>query len=184
MSLQQYELCVVDEIRATLAETDEEQIRALVQAILDANRIFVGGAGRSLLMIRTFAMRLMHLGLTSHVVGETITPGIEPGDLLIVASGSGQTRTTLAMVDAAKTRGARAAVITAHPGSPIAMVADLVLEVHSPITSTHPARASRQPPGSLFEQCLLIHCEGMVMRLMEKLGTTEEEMRARHTKLE
>ena len=48
MSLQRYELCVVDEIRATLAETDEEQIRALVQAILDANRIFVGGAGRSL----------------------------------------------------------------------------------------------------------------------------------------
>ena len=101
MSLQRYELCVVDEIRATLAETDEEQIRDLVQAILDANRIFVGGAGRSLLMIRTFAMRLMHLGLVSHVVGETITPSIEPGDLLIVASGSGQTRTTL-MVEAAR----------------------------------------------------------------------------------
>ena len=184
MSLQRFELCIVDEIRATLAETDDAQIETLVQAILDANRIFVGGAGRSLLVSRTFAMRLMHLGLTSHVVGETITPGIEPGDLLIVASGSGQTRTTLAIVEAAKTRGARAAVITAHPGSPIALVADLVLEIHSPITSNHPDRASCQPPGSLFEQCVLLHCEGMVMRLMERLGTTEEEMRARHTKLE
>ena len=41
-----------------------------------------------------------------------------------------------------------------------------------------------QPPGSLFEQCLLVLGEHMIMRLMEELGTTPQEMRARHTKLE
>lgn len=184
MPISEFELTVVDEIRRTVAQADDAQVQAFEDAIMEAKRVFVGGAGRSLLIMRTFAMRLMHLGLGSHVVGETITPAIAPGDLLLVGSGSGQTRTTLAMVEAAKTRGARAGIITAHVGSPIARVADLVLEIHSPITGGIVEGMTVQPPGSLFEQCLLIHCEAMVMRLMRRLGTTEDEMRARHTKLE
>ncbi len=184
MSLDSYELMVVDEIRSVVAQTEEEQILTVCRAILEANRVFVGGAGRSGLVMKAFAMRLMHLGLSSHAVGETITPAIEPGDLLIVGTGSGQTRTTLATVEAGATRGARTVVITAFPQSPIAKVADLVLHVHSPLTKPTALIASQQPPGSLFEQCLLVLCEGMVVRLMKELGTTEEEMRARHTKLE
>jgi len=184
MSENEAEVLIVDEIRRVVEATDGPQISALVDAILQANRVFVCGAGRSGLIMKTFAMRLMHLGVSSHAVGETITPAIEPGDLFICGSGSGQTRTTLATVEAARTRGARTAAITAHATSPIAQSSDLVLHIRSPITTPGLEPPSRQPPGSLFEQCLLVHCEGMVMRLMQRLGTTEEEMRARHTKLE
>ena len=184
MSSHEPETQIVREIHNAIAQTDPEQVQALVEAMLEANRIFVGGAGRSLLIMRTFAMRLMHIGLTSHVVGETITPAIKAGDLLVVASGSGQTRTTLAITEAAKTRGAIAAAITAHSGAPIAKMADIIVEIHSPITHIDRLEPSIQPPGSLFEQTCLIHCEGMVLRLMERLGTTEGEMRSRHTKLE
>jgi len=184
MNPDQCELAVIDEVRAAVSRTDTSQIGALVDAILRANRVFVGGAGRSLLMIKAFAMRLMHLGLSAHVVGETITPAISPGDLLILGTGSGQTRTTLALSQAARDRGAVIAAITAHPDSPVALDADLVLEIHSPITGQDPSRTCLQPPGSLFEQCLLMLCEAMVLRLMQRLGTTEEQMRARHTKLE
>ncbi len=184
MSLQEYELLAAAEVTAAVAQTDEAEIITLVDAILDANRVFIGGAGRSLLVMRALAMRLMHLGLSSHVVGETITPAIEPGDLLMVGTGSGQTRTTLAIMEAAAARGARTAAITAHPEAPIPRTADLILTIHSPITGLVPAPGSRQPPGSLFEQCLLVIGDGMVMRLMKRLGTTEEQMRARHTKLE
>lgn len=184
MPLNDFELLVADEIRAAVAQTDEEQIVALVDAILDADRVFVGGVGRSLLVTRALAMRLMHIGLSSHVVGETITPAIETGDLLIVGTGSGQTRTTLAILQAAAARGARTAAITAHPDAPIPQASDLVLQIHSPITGHRPQRSSKQPPGSLFEQCLLLICDAIVMRLMARLGTTEEQMRARHTKLE
>lgn len=178
------EVAVVDEIREVMLRVQEQQLLALMSELLAARRIFVGGAGRSGLVTKAFAMRLMHLGLSAHAVGETITPAIEPGDLLVVGSGSGQTRTVLATLEAAASRGARTAVITAHPASPIAQVADCVVEIPSPITGDDGRGSSSQPPGSLFEQCLLVTCDALVMRLMQELGTTHDEMRARHTKLE
>ncbi len=178
------EQLIVREISQGIATVDQQAVEALVDAILQAAKIFVYGAGRSGLMMRAFAMRLGHLGLNSWVVGETTTPAIGPGDLLIVGSGSGQTRTTLAIVEAAKERGAKTACITAHPDSPVARACDLVVAINCPVTKVDAERPSQQPPGSLFEQCLLVLADGMVMRLMERLGTTEEEMRARHTKLE
>jgi 6-phospho-3-hexuloisomerase len=178
------ELLIVQEITDVVSRCDEGQIDDMTDAILGAGRVFVGGAGRSGLMMKALAMRLMHLGISAHVVGETITPGIEHGDLLIVGTGSGQTRTTLSLLEAASARGARTAAITAHPAAPVAMAADIVLELRAPITSRGPWPPSVQPPGSLFEQSLLVICDGLVMRLMQRLGTTHDEMRARHTKLE
>lgn len=175
---------VVQEISSVVDRTDTAHINALVHAILDAERVFVGGAGRSLMAMQMFAMRLMHIGITSHVVGETTTPAIEEGDLLIVASGSGQTRISLALVEAANERRAQTAVITAHPEQIVPSNADLVLHIHSPIIDEAARMASEQPPGSLFEQCVIIHGEAIILRLIEHLGTTIAEMRQRHTKLE
>jgi len=177
-------LRIADELRRTLTHTNVEQGERLVEAILTARGVFCSGQGRSGLMVKAFGMRLVHLGLRAHVVGETTTPAIGSGDLLVAASGSGQTRTTLAIVEAAKERGATTALMTAHPDSPIGRASDLVLELHGPITWDALHGKSIQPPGSLFEQALLICCDALIMTLMERLGTTEEEMRARHTKLE
>jgi len=126
----------------------------------------------------------MHIGMDSYVVGETTTPAIVPGDLLIAASGSGQTRMTLALVQAAKARGARTAVITGHPEAPIAQAADHVVHLHAPVTFANERRPTRQPPGTLFEQALLAQCDAMILMLMQRRGTTEEYMRQRHTKFE
>jgi 6-phospho-3-hexuloisomerase len=177
-------LRVADEVREALTHMRSEELDRLVEAILVARGIFCTGQGRSGLMVSSFAMRLVHLGLQGHVVGEATTPAISTGDLLVAASGSGQTRTTLAIVQAARDRGAETACLTAHPLSPIARAADIVLEIPAPITSDSPRGRSIQPPGSLYEQALLVTCDAMVMTLMERVGTTEEEMRARHTKLE
>ena len=184
MKASEYSRLVGKEIAAALAETDNEQIEKLLDMIQEADRVFVAGAGRSGFMMRAFAMRLMHLGLAAFVVGESTTPAIGVGDLLVAGSGSGQTKMTLAIVEAAATRGARTAVITAHPASPIALACDHVVQLHTPITSVDKERPSRQPPGSLFEQCLLAQCDATILMLMSRLGTTEEHMRQRHTKLE
>jgi 6-phospho-3-hexuloisomerase len=177
-------LRVTDEVRQALADTRPEEVDRLIDAIIGARGVFCSGQGRSGLMISAFAMRLVHLGLHAHVVGETTTPAIGAGDLLIAATGSGQTRTTLAIVEAARERGARTAAITAHPDSPIGRAVDFALELHAPITHDGTHGRSIQPPGSLFEQALLVCCDATIMTLMERLGTTKEEMRARHTKLE
>lgn len=184
MKASEYSRIVGQEIAAALAETDDQQIERLLDMIQEADRVFVCGAGRSGFMMRAFAMRLMHLGLSSFVVGESTTPAIGVGDLLIAGSGSGRTKMTLAIVEAASHRGARTAVVTAHPDSPIAEACDHVVELQTPITRIDAKRPSRQPPGSLFEQCLLAQGDAMILMLMTRLGTSEEHIRQRHTKLE
>jgi 6-phospho-3-hexuloisomerase len=176
---------VPQEIERVIAAIDPEQVEALMQAITEAGSVFVCGAGRSLLMMQAFAMRLVHLGMEAYVVGETITPAIKPGNLLIAGTGSGETRVTQAMIEAAHARSARTCAITAHAQSAIGRASDLVVEIPTPVTvAADVVRGSVQPPGSLFEQCLLVVCDTMVMLFMQRLGVTEEQMRARHTKLE
>ncbi len=177
-------LHVAEEVTRTVSQVREREAETLGRAILGAQRVFVCGAGRSLLMMKAFAMRLMHLGISAYVVGETITPSIGPGDLLIAGSGSGATRTTLAMVEAARSRGAKTACLTAHPDSPIGKACDLIVEIPARIVGITGQAVSTQPPGALFEQCLLVMGDCLILWLMDRLGTTYDQIRARHTKLE
>ena len=184
MNEKEYIGTVSREISEAVGQFDQGELAALVEAILQADRVFVCGTGRSLLMMKAFAMRLMHAGVAAYVVGETITPAITQGDLLIAGSGSGQTQTTLAMIQAAADRGADTAVMTGHRTSPVAEACDLVVEVPAPVTGDAAPATSVQLPGSLFEQCLLVMADALVLKIMERLGTTMAEMRTRHTKLE
>ncbi len=184
MKAHEYGRLVGEEVLSVLADTDDQQIETLLDMVEAADHIFVGGAGRSLLMLSAFAMRLMHIGMDSYVVGETTTPAIVPGDVLVAASGSGQTQLTRAIVEAASARGARTAVITANIEAPVAKVADHVVHLHAPVTFTNENRPTRQPPGTLFEQAVLAQCDAMILMLMQRRGTTEEYMRQRHTKFE
>ena len=84
---------IASELERTFDALDEGELEELERRVLAADRVFVAAAGRSLLAIRGFAMRLMHFGFTAYVVGETVTPAIQPGDLLLIASGSGSTAT-------------------------------------------------------------------------------------------
>lgn len=179
-----YSQLVAREICDALARTDDDQVETLLDMIEEASTIFVGGAGRSLMMMQAFAMRLMHIGFNSYVVGETTTPAVIADDLLIAGSGSGQTRMTLALVEAAAARGARTAVITGHPDSPIGETADHCVHIHAPVVFVNSERPTRQPPGTLFEQCLLAQCDAMILELMHRRSTTEEVIRRRHTKFE
>ncbi len=175
---------VPGQIASVVGRIKKAEVDTLIEAILEAETIFVAGTGRSLLMLSAFAMRLVHLGLHAFVVGETSTPAIDADDLLIAGSGSAVTRTTLAMVEAAGERGARVCTITANPDGPIPQAGNFIIEIPWPLTKISDGELMPQPPGSLFEQCLLVLGEHMIMRLMDELGTTPQEMRARHTKLE
>lgn len=184
MRASDYTQLVAREICEALAHTDDAQVETLLDMIEAAKNVFVGGVGRSGLMTKAFAMRLMHIGFSSYVVGETTTPAIAPDDLLIVASGSGRTRMTLALVEAAAARGARTAVITGHEDSPVAQAADHIVHLHAPVVFLNHDRPTRQPPGSLFEQCLLAQGDAMILMLMHRRGVSEELIRSRHTKFE
>jgi 6-phospho-3-hexuloisomerase len=123
---------------------------------------------------------------TWQVVGDVTTRGIGRGDVLLVASGSGETRGTVAMAQSAIERGAKVGVLTIFPESSLAKLAErpVVIPAPTPKSGRQNPETSIQPMGTLFEQSLLVTLDVMVMMLMEKLGQTSEQMFKFHANLE
>jgi 6-phospho-3-hexuloisomerase len=174
---------ILDEISASLGCVSEDMADNAVDCIVSAARVFTAGNGRSGLIVRSFAMRLMHLGFDVHVVGDVTTPSINSGDLLIIASGSGETGSLIGMSKKAKEVGAKLILFTTAPESSIAAIADFAVII--PAQTKHSNNAvSVQPMGSLFEQTLLIVFDEMVLRLIKRRNTDLTKMRSRHANLE
>jgi len=178
-----------------ISDTEKNaMIEALIAARKEGRRVFVVGAGRSGLVAKAFAMRLMHMGFDVYVVGETIMPPIRKGDLLLAVSGSGRTKTVVAVAEAAKSVGARVIALTTYPDSPLGKVADIVVRIPGrtklAIEEDYLIRQIRgyheplAPLGTLFEVTTMIFLDGVVAELMSILGITEEEMKERHTNVE
>ena len=176
----------IEEIRGVLAKVDESAIDAAVAMIADADKIVVFGGGREGLQIRGFAMRLFHMGLKASVVGDMTTPAIGKGDLFVVTVGPGEISTALALMDVAKKAGAGILFITAQPSGRGAKFADriLVLPAQTMADDRGEAKTSVLPMGSLYEGCLFVLFEIMVLKLKGLLKVDAELMRARHTNLE
>lgn len=178
---------ITRELSACFAELEENQLKDLETRIRQADKIFVAGAGRSLMMIRGLAMRLMHMGFRSYVVGETVTPAIEPGDLLIIASGSGSTGTLTVIAEKCKKIGAKLALITTMPDSPIGRLADCIVEVKAATTKSDAnTRKTFQPGANTFEQSVLLIGDAIFIDIISD-GNLEEKneiLMKRHANLE
>ena len=176
---------LLEDLRKTLYTVDDEMGEVLAAAILGAPHIFVSGAGRSGLGARAFAMRLMHLGLSAYVVGEVATPSMQAGDLLIVCSGSGATGSQVSVAQKARNLGGKLALITIQRGSPIGSIADIEICIKAPTPKiAENGTKSFQPMGSLFEQCVFLTLDLVVVKLMRIAQADEEAMFARHANLE
>jgi 6-phospho-3-hexuloisomerase len=176
---------ILKELERTLRLISDEEAEQLMDAILEAKQVFVAGAGRSGLMARSFAMRLMHMGINAYVVGETITPGVEKNDLLLVASGSGETQNLVSMAQKAKHLEARVALVTILPQSTLGQAADITVQIPAkPKDDADVGNPSIQPMGSLFEQSLLLLFDAVILRIMEKKGLISSTMYGRHANLE
>jgi 6-phospho-3-hexuloisomerase len=186
------------QIELTAAGLSVKDISLFVEEILKAKdaRIYVIGAGRSGLVAKAFAMRLMHLGFSSYVVGETITPAMTTGDMLIALSGSGKTRTVLDIAETAKQQSGRVCLITASLPSPLGDKADSIVLI--PNTRENSATKEVQvgsrviksdhtlfaPLGTLFETTSVIFCDAIVSVLMERLTVSAAQMQAHHANIE
>lgn len=174
------------QLRQTLGELRQEQLDRLMQVIQDADHIFFAAAGRSMLMLRCMAMRLMQLGFQCYIVGDTTTPAFQAGDLLITASGSGETAYTIAVAGKAKKIGGTVAAITIRRESALGRLADLVVEVEarSDKVDDPDQKQTILPGGSLFEQSVLLMGDAMVVPLARKNGIPLDRAFQRHANLE
>ena len=167
------------------------EIERMIAMIMDSSerRILIVGTGRSSLVGRAFAMRLMHLGFDVHVLGETITPSIRRRDIVVAISGSGSTLLPVASARIAKKAGARIIAITSNPRSSLGRLADHVVRVRA---KYRPAREkdffmrqllgeheSLMPLGTMFELSAGIFLDCVIAEMMSRLGETEGDLEKR-----
>jgi 6-phospho-3-hexuloisomerase len=174
-----------DEIRAAVAAVDPAAMEGMVREIATAHRIACYGVGREGLMMRALAMRLYHLGLDAHVVGEMSCPPLGPGDLLIVSAGPGGFSKVNGLIGVARKAGARIACVTAQPDGTAPKAADRIFHIPAQTMANDQTGAtSVLPMGSLFEGAQFLTFELLILRLRDHLGVAPDAMRARHTNLE
>ncbi|HBG98467.1 MAG TPA: 6-phospho-3-hexuloisomerase [Rhodobacteraceae bacterium] len=175
----------LEEVGAVLTSAMPGAADAMAGPILSANRIALYGVGREGLMMKALAMRLYHMGLDAHVVGDMTTPPLGPGDLLIVSAGPGHFSTVGALMGVARDAGAQTLCVTAQPDGACPQAADHV--VHLPaqtMADDTDGSASILPMGSLYEAAQLLFFEILVLNLRARKGVTPEAMRGFHTNLE
>lgn len=167
------------DIARILGAVPEEETEAFVRGISGASRVFLDGLGRSGLVARMFGMRLVHLGRDATIVGDTTTPAIRAGDLLVQCSRTGQSAILHHHVGIAHAEGARVAAVVGLADNPLQSDADLVVRLPLEVASGE----EHQPMGSLFEQALHLYLDDVVLRLMSELDLTEEDMARVHSNL-
>ena len=194
--VQEMMLLMASKIRAIANTISDEDVEKFLAELLKAKRIYVIGAGRSGLVAKAFAMRLMHLGLQAYVVGETITPALSPGDVMVVFSGSGRTKTVADIAETAKEIGAHICLITSNADSRIGRISNCIViiehqrdevkddTVEFEIRQMIGDHKSFAPLGTLFETASMIFADAVISRLMEITKTDETALKNRHTNIE
>ncbi|MDP6457966.1 MAG: SIS domain-containing protein [Candidatus Bathyarchaeota archaeon] len=177
---------------------DLGQVEALLDTLMNVKRggkkALIQGAGRSGLVGKAFAMRLMHVGIEVYVMGETITPAIGEGDIVIIISGSGKSAMSITAARVAKRLGSIIFSVTCYPESELARVSDhLVVVPGRESVSEESEYQSRQllgehkplvPMGTLFEDTCAVFLDGLIVELMIRLEVTETSMREKHSTIE
>ncbi|WP_455279528.1 6-phospho-3-hexuloisomerase [[Eubacterium] cellulosolvens] len=183
-------------VEKTLSKISHRQVENMINMLLWAKykHILIIGVGRSGLIGKAFAMRLMHLDFDVYVMGETITPAIGHGDLIIAISGSGTTKLAVTAAEIGKEVGARIIAITSHPNSDLGKIADHVVQIRGrtkiakekdyflrQLTGVHEPLA---PLGTIFELSAMIFFDSLIAELIKRLGKSEGELRRKHATIE
>jgi 6-phospho-3-hexuloisomerase len=187
---------MASKIRSIANTISDDDVGKLLNELLNAKRIYVIGAGRSGLVAKAFAMRLMHLGLCAYVVGETITPALKEGDVMVAFSGSGRTKTIADIAETAHDIGAHICLITSNADSRIGKLSQCIVIIEHQrdavaddaaefeIRQMMGEHKSFAPLGTLFETASMIFADAVISRLMEITKTDESALKNRHTNIE
>lgn len=172
---------IMNEIASVISKVDREQLEDIVKFTDKKSRVFVDGEGRSGLMGKGFAMRLMHLGYEVYAVGETINPSVKKGDIYFSISGSGESGNVVLNTKKAKEKGCYIISITSKKESSIAALSDKLLIVPGTTKGDNgEQRKSIQLLSSLFDQSLHIVLDSICLMLSKKDNMSNNEATSKH----
>jgi 6-phospho-3-hexuloisomerase len=168
---------IAERVTEALDRLDPAAVATAVGILARAPATFVYGAGRSGIIGRAFAMRLVQLGLTAYVIGESVTPIVRRGDAVFILSGRGESSSSIQTANIVRREGAELIVFTARASSKLAHIATALLTLDFPEDAERPRYA---PLGTLFESASLRLTDAIIAELLRARGESEESMRRRH----
>jgi 6-phospho-3-hexuloisomerase len=185
MTIKEMNAKAIAELTDVINRIDTAQVDVLIEILAKVNRVVLYGVGREGLMMKALAMRLFHLGLDAHVVGDMTTPPVGKDDVLLVSAGPGYFSTVEALMGVAHNAGAKTICFTAQPGGKVSQSADLTVVLPAQTMADDTAKpTSFLPMGSLYEGVQYLFFEYLVLLLRDHRGVTPEQMRHKHTNLE
>jgi|TARA_B100000902_G_C27088613_1_gene802644 6-phospho-3-hexuloisomerase len=187
---------IVNEISDILNNIPTNQTSNLINQIIKSNRIFLVAIGRVNLSLQCFGKRLAHLGFKVELVGSLTEKPATKKDLLIVASGSGESLIPLNITKKAKSIGCKILHITSSKKSSIRKISDYVVELKAPtkivsniktkesLSDSASKTKSIQPMSTLFDQVLHIYGDIVSVQIIEKLKLNKINLWKNHANLE
>ena len=186
MQVSSYILTIIQELTENLTKIDNSQADEFIKKIKGAGHIFLSGVGRSGLAINAFANRLVHLGYSVSIVGEISSPHSKPGDLVIICSGSGETKNLKNLAEQAIQTNSTIVLVTMRETSTIAQMSEVVLTLPGSVkdATEYNEQTSLQPMGTVFEQLAFLVFDGIFLKLMDENDENSQTMYARHADFE
>ena len=165
-----------------LNAVSQEQLDALTNAILQANRIYVAGFGRAGNVVKIMAMNCSQAGLQSFIVGDNTTPSIKPGDLLVIGSGSGETKTMAVIAKQCKEHGVKLALLSSNAESTIGKLADINVVIPAEGSPADTVEAYFGT-GSFYHTMMMVQ-DCVLAYLLDAQGLTVQDVYNNHNNLE
>jgi 6-phospho-3-hexuloisomerase len=171
------------DLEAVFSKFEPSQFEILSQELLAAKRIVCYGVGREGLMMAAIAMRLMHAGFQSYVVGEMVTPPVGAGDVFFTSAGPGHFPIIETLLKVAREAGGRTVVVTAQPAHAAKMPVDVMIHLPAQTMVDVAAGLSILTMGTHYEAALLLLGDLLVLRLLELTNQKREDMYTRYTNM-
>jgi 6-phospho-3-hexuloisomerase len=168
---------ILEEVKRTIERVDESIINEIVEMLASSPKIFIYGVGRSGLVGKSFAVRLVQMGLNVHFVGDTTTPLVEEGNLVFIISNTGDTMSAVQTANIVRRIGAVVISITGNSHSKLGVASNIVMELMQPRDDLKRRNA---PLGTIFELASMVMLDSMVPILMARLKQDETSLRRRH----
>lgn len=167
----------------TATQLDADQLRGAVAAVCGGGQLHIAGVGASGLVAQDLQQKLARIGRPCHAHGDSqsaLTSAVllGEGDVFLAVSHSGESRDVLEPLRRASAQGATTVVITNHPLSTAARLADFVLVSAGRETTFRPgAMASR------ISQLVVVDCL-FVCVAQRTFDTSSRALRLTHQALE
>jgi len=180
---------VLKENKEVLDSVSNDSLEALIDELLCADNVVCFGAGRMGLSLRSFSMRLNHLGIKSGFIGDTYLCPVTKGSIFLAVSGSGRTSSVLNYASIAKSKGARVVSIVGDYNSSLANLSDFSVVFKSCNGGLHSLDSDKkvktiQPMSTLNEQAMLLLLDIIALMIIQRQNIKPEDFVSKHFNIE